>query len=101
MIIDLTVPVKGINKEPLKDKDGTLVTLKKMVLLGFMQPDPAGRGSTPQDAVKHRKLMNKIDEAQDKVELSVEEVVRVKEIVCARLTDAISGELCLLMDPES
>lgn len=99
MLIDLSQPITGMNKEPIKDKDGSL-TLKHSILLALIQPNPEQRGTSPAEAVKVRKLFDKVDRAEKEVELSADEIVKIKEIACARLSELISGSICLLLDPE-
>jgi hypothetical protein len=99
MLVNLTQPITGMNKKPIEDKDGVL-TLKHAILLALIQPNPEQRGTQPAEAIKLRRLFDKIDAAEKEVELQAEEIVKLKEIASARLSELISGSICLLIDPE-
>lgn len=99
MLVDLTKPITGMNQQPIKDKDGVL-TLRHAILLALIQPNPDQKGTIPADAIKMRKLFDKIDQAEKEVDLKVEEIVKIKEIACSRLSELISGSICLAIDPE-
>lgn len=99
MLVDLSKPITGINKQAIKDKEEVL-TLKSAILLALIQPNPDRVGVQPSEAIKFRKLFDKVDSAEKEVELSASEVVKIKEVACARLSELISGAICLAIEPE-
>lgn len=99
MKIDLNKSITGVKKEPIKDKDGEL-TLKRALLLALIQPNPDPRGVTPDEAIRVRKLFDRIDEAEQEIELKSEEVVKLKNLVARGLSEVVAGAVIMALEPE-
>lgn len=99
MKLNLLQTITGINKQPIKDQDGDL-NLKRALLIALIQPNPESRGASPEDAIKVRKLFDKIDSCEGEIELKSEEVVFLKKIAARSLSEIVAGAICLALEPE-
>ena len=98
MIVDLQKVITGIAKKPVEDSEGPL-NLKRALLLALITPNPDSKGAKPEEALKTRRLFDKIDVAEASVDLKSEEVVKLKEVLAARLSELIAGAAIELLEP--
>lgn len=99
MKVDLGNVITGMGQKPLEDKEGIL-TLKRALLLALIQANPSAKGTTPEEAIKTRKLFDKIDRAEGEVDFKSEEIVKLKSLVAERLSELVSGAVILALEPE-
>jgi hypothetical protein len=99
MKVQLKKVITGIRNEPIKHGGGEL-TVKEALLLALTLPNPDSKGSTADEAVKTRKLFNRLDAAEDEIELKSDDVVKLKDLLAKRLSEVVAGAVILELEPE-
>jgi hypothetical protein len=99
MNVSLKKEITGIKKEVIRH-EGDPLTVKKALLMALILPNPDAKGTTAEDALKTRKLFDRLDEAEDEISLSAEEIVKLKEIVAKRLSELVAGSVILALEGE-
>lgn len=99
MKVDISKSILGKGKEPVKNGDGSISTVKSNLLLALTSPAQS-QGVSVEDAVLVRKLFNRIDEADGEVEFKSHEIVKLKELAAKYLIQYIAGAVILELEPE-
>lgn len=97
-MVNLNQVITGINKEPIKDKDGEL-TLKRALLLAMIIPNPSPQGVSPQEAIRTRKLFDRIDACEGELDLKSEDIVLLKTMLARGLSEIVAGSAIMLLEP--
>lgn len=99
MEIDLKKLVTGPKKEAFKDQDGKDLNVKSGILLAMVSYRE--QNLSPEDCLKQQKIFDKVDEAEDKVDLKSDELVRLKNILSKSvLSPLMAGKIINLIEPE-
>lgn len=100
MKINLLTEITGIGKKPI-DHEGVILTVKTSLLMALVLPNPDKNGSTPDDAVKTRRLFDLIDRAETEVDLKSDDIVKLKNLVAGRLSEFVAGAVIQHLEPDS
>lgn len=100
MKVLLQTKILGKGKKPIQAQAGEDLILKEALLLALILPNPNAQGTSPEEALKTRKIFDKIDEAEEEVDLKSEEIVKLKKLVAERLAEIVAGRVIQLLEPD-
>lgn len=95
MIINFNQPVKNIQGNPFKDKDGNEVPLSAFLIQALIEKFDADVCLTESQKMKHWLIAKKVIE---NAELSLEELALAKSRVLLVNGTAIAGPICDLLE---
>src|ERR1017187_2495924 len=99
MKIDVSKVLMSIRNEPLKINADTDATLKWAIVESLMGAVPKEDIDTT-EKMKRFKLSQKIESAEKEVDISVEDVAKIKEVVGKFFPINVVGAVFSILDPD-
>jgi len=98
MLRNFNQPILGINNEELKEKD-IVVTLETVVVNALLTQDPNDTTVTGTEKAKRFTLAMKIHDTKDsQVDITAEEISKIKELVGKYYTALVVGRVYDLLE---